>query len=173
MLKKYKSIIALLMAVAVSLGTPVSALAAEKGTEETVVINLFDLNDPNLIEVVDAEEVSRTTSRPTAHYDLDAKGKYSYSAYSNNNIMWTKYVFYTQDGFGSFLITADSTNTNYRMRVHNCANGKDYIYNITSTSVAFYNSQISGWTQSAYFYFGIDTTASGKAVSVKGSVDTY
>ena len=166
-------IVAFLMIVALSLGTPIFASATEKETEETVVINLFDLNDPNLVEVVDVQESSRTTSRPTAYYDLDAQGKYSYSAYSSNNIMWTKYIFYTQDGHGSFLITANSTNTNYRMRIYNCANGKYYIYNITSTSVAFYNSNISNWTQSSYFYFGIDTTATGKAVSVNGAVDTY
>lgn len=177
MMRKSKAMcnrmIALLMIVALSLGTPIFASAAEKGTEETVVINLFDLNDPNLVEVVDVQESSRTTSRPTAYYDLDAQGQYSYSAYSNNNTMWTKYIFYTQDGHGSFLITANSTNTNYRMKIHNCTDGKDYIYNITSTSVAFYNSQVSGWNQSSYFYFGIDTTATGKAVSVNGAVDTY
>lgn len=174
MLKKFKKSIAVLLVCALSFGMSMSVFAVGlPDTEETVTINLFDPDDPNLIAIVDVSETARTTSRPTASYDLDTRGTYSYSAYSNNNIMWSKYRFRTLDGNGSFRITAESTNTNYRMVVHNCNSNKDYYYRISSTSVNFYNSSISGWTSSPYFYFGVDTTVTGSSVSVTGIVDTY
>lgn len=175
MLKKAKKCIMLLLAMSMLLGMSTSVFAAEK-SQDTVEINLFDPNDPNLIAIVDAIE-TRTTSRPTSYYYLDTQGQYSYSAYSSNNIMWTKYIFGSSDGASTgstrFRITASSTNTNYRMVVHNCSNNKDYYYSISSTSVSFYQSNLSGWTSSPYFYFGVDTTASKSAVSVSGIVDTY
>lgn len=174
MLKRIKNSIALLLVFALSLGMSTSVFAAgSSNTEEAVTINLFDPDDPSLIAIIDADENARTTSRPNTNYDLDAKGTYSYSAYSNNNIMWSKYRFYTLDGEGTFRITANSTNTKYRMVVHNCRTNKDYYYRISSTSVNFYNSSISGWSSSPYFYFGVDTTATGASVSVNGIVDTY
>ena len=174
MVKRIKKNIALLLIFALSFGMSTSVSASgSSNPEETVTINLFDPNDPNLVAIADADETARTTSRPTTNYNLDANGTYSYSAYSSDNIMWSKYRFYTLDGEGTFRITANSTNTNYRMVVHNCRTNKDYYYAISSTSVNFYNSSISGWSSSPYFYFGVDTTSTGASVSVNGIVDTY
>lgn len=174
MLKNLKKITSLVLCAAILLGFSNPVLAAEASEQtDPIIINVFDPDDPYLDEIVDASSKARTTSRPTTVWDLDAKGQYSYSAYSSNNIMWTKYRFYTQGGDGCFFISTKATNTNYRVVVHNCSNGKDYYYNISKTSQSFYEFNISGWSKSPYFYFGIDTTKSGGSVSVSGAVDTY
>lgn len=177
MLRKWKKSIAFVLFVTLSLGmkTTVLAAAPEEVPEDTMVINLFDPDDPNLIAIEDVstEITARTTSRPTVHYNLDTMGSYAYSAYSNNNIMWTKYIFDTQDGEGGFVIHGDGTNMNYRLRVHNCDNGKGYIYRITNISWTCHNKNSDFTIYPSSFYFGIDTTASGAAVSVNGYTDTY
>ena len=95
MLKRIKNSIALLLVFALSLGMSTSVFAAGySNTEEAVTINLFDPDDPSLIAIIDADENARTTSRPNTNYDLDAKGTYSYSAYSNNNIMVKVQILY-------------------------------------------------------------------------------
>lgn len=175
MLRKWKKSIALLLAVMLSFGMKTTVLAAESedDQEDEVVINLFDPNDPSLVAIVDVTERERTTSRPTKLWNMDVDGDYTYSAYSNNNIMWSKYVFITQDYDGTFVLTANSTNTNYYMTFYNFADGKDYNYKITSTSVTFRSRNMSGWPDSGKFYFGVNTKKTGGAVSVTGAVDTY
>ena len=52
----------------------------------------------------------------------------------------------------------------------------DIYYNISQTTDSFYEFEVPGWPSTnkpAYFYFGIDTTRTGSAVSVSGGVDTY
>lgn len=89
MLRKWRKGIAFVLFMALSLGVKTTALAAapEAIPEDTVVINLFDPDDPNLVEIVDVPATVRTTSRPTQVWNLNTQGRYSYSAYSNNNIM--------------------------------------------------------------------------------------
>lgn len=172
MFKKLKKSIALLLTVVMSLGISVSALAAEPANStDTVTINLFDPDDPSLIKIEDADDTARTTSRPTTIKNLATEGRYNYSAYSNNNIMWTKYVFFDPGNLGNFIFTANSTNTNYRLVVHNSENGKDYYYAINSTNVVCKTSSYSDWNNADTFYFGIDTTVNKTAVSVNGYVD--
>ena len=172
--KKIRRGIGFFLAAVFAFGMKTTAMAAElPDGDEVQVIDLFDLNDPSLVEVTEVTETARTTSRPTATYDLDAKGAYAYSAYSNNNIMWSKYVFITQDYDGTFVLTANSTNTNYYMTFYNFADGKDYNYKITSTSVTFRSRNMSGWPDSGKFYFGVNTKKTGGAVWVTGAGDTY
>lgn len=173
-MKKYRKSIALLLTAIFVLGMGTTVMAAEPlDGDEVQVIHLFDPDDPSLVEITDATEIARTTSRPTITYDLDAKGAYSYSAYSNNNIMWTKYIFITQDNAGAFMVTANSNSTNYYMTFHNFTDGKDYDYKIISTSTVFYGSRLTNWPSSGRFYFGVNTKRTGGAVSVTGAVDTY
>ena len=171
MIKKSKRSIALLLLITLSMGISTTALAAEqKNDDKPVIIKLFDPNDPNLIEIVDVEDVARTTTRPTRSWNMDVDGLYTYSAYSNNNIMWTKYVFFDPGNLGYFYVTAKSTNTNYRMIVHDGDHNRDYIYRITGTNIRMETEAIPGWTNTDTFYFGIDTTQTKGAVSVNGTV---
>lgn len=94
-----------------TMGTSTAVFAAEE--EEAIVIELFDVNSPYLIEVVEVQEKERTTSPPTEVWNIGTQGSYSYSAYSNNNTMWTKYIFFDPSNLGEFKVTAKSNNTNY------------------------------------------------------------
>lgn len=173
MLRKWRKGIAFVLFMALSLGVKTTALAAapEAIPEDTVVINLFDPDDPNLVEIVDAPATVRTTSRPTQVWNLNTQGRYSYSAYSNNNIMWSKYIFFSGSNLGWFEIKANSTNTNYRLLVYDAESNKEYKYNILSTNVLCLTRNLPGWGNPDSFYFGIDTTITKSAVSVNGYVD--
>lgn len=84
--------------------------------------------------------------------------------------MWSKYIFFSGSNLGWFQITANSTNTNYRLIVHDAENNKDYHYNIFSTNVLCRTRDLSGWGNPDSFYFGVDTTITKSAVSVNGVV---
>ncbi len=172
MLRKWRKGAAFVLFMALSFGmkTTVLAAAPELIPENKVVINLFDPDDPNLIEIVDVSETARTTSRPSKVWHLEVDGNYSYSAYSNNNIMWTKYVFFDAGNIGLFKITANASNINYRLVVHNGADKKDYYYAIHYKNVVCNTWNFDGWGNPDTFYFGIDTTVSKSAVSVNGVV---
>lgn len=179
-MKYMKRFIAFVLVVALSAVGSFAAFAADgsdmwEETENVTVINVFDPSDPHLVAIVDpgTEYSARTTSRPTAHYDLESEGQYEYSAYSNNNIMWSKYIFDTNNGKLRVYGNANVTKA-YRVVFHNSDNGKDYYYSPTSTSgFDRYDYQIANGFSPSSFYFGIDTTVSKSAVSVNGFVDTY
>lgn len=172
MLRKWKKSIAFVLFVTLSLGmkTTVLAAAPEEVPEDEVVINLFDPNDPNLVAIVDVNETERTTSRPTQVWNMDVDGNYSYSAYSNNNTMWSKYRFFDPGNLGLFEITANSNNINYQLIVHNGDDGKDYYYEIHYKKVTCNTWNFDGWGNPDWIYFGIDTTKTKTAVSVNGVV---
>ncbi|MDO5417276.1 MAG: hypothetical protein Q4F29_08755 [Lachnospiraceae bacterium] len=178
MRKKFKKIATLLLAVSMCVCGSLSAFAADSTDKDAVtIINVFDPSDPHLEAIVDPfnQAVTRTTSRPTSHYNLD-DAQYTYSAYSNNNVMWSKYIFDTLDGQGKFRVYGQtiSASKNYRVVFHNCDNGKDYYYSPTDSSgFDCYDFTISSTFRPSSFYFGIDTTVSKSAVSVNGFVDTY
>lgn len=151
-----------------------AAEGTEPVTEETksekVVIKLFDPNDPNLISITDPTETSRTTSRPTSHLDLRTNSPYHYSAYSDKNIMWTKYIF---DNTGNhYRIQGTATNSNFKIVVHNGDDGKDYTYN-GATSFDMYSEGLAGVSAPSEFYFGFDTKSTGGSVSVNGEANSY
>ena len=149
---------------------PATTPSAETTKNETVVIKLFDPNDPNLISITDASDTSKTTSRPTAHLDLRDNSPYHYSAYSNKNTMWTKYIF---DNSGNhYRIQGTATNSNYNIIVHNGNNGKDYTYK-GATSFDMYSEGLAGVSAPSEFYFGFDTKSSGGSVSVDGEANSY
>lgn len=134
--------------------------------------------DPHLVEVTDSGEgnandiVLYTTSRPTRHYNLENSGQYRYSAYSNRNIMWTKYIFDTNNG--SFRVYGRFNKKPFNIIFHNCSNNRDYKYAITSDSeFDYYQFEVMDGTAPRSFYFGIDTKSTRSAVSVNGFVDTY
>lgn len=151
-----------------AMGTSTAVFAAEE--EEVIVIDLFDVNSPYLIEVTELQEKERTTSRPTKVWNIGVQGSYSYSAYSNNNTMWTKYIFFDPGNIGEFKVTAKSTNTNYRMIFCNPLNNREYTYSIPSTNVMWKTQTFDGWNNADEFYFGVDTSVTGGAVSVEGVV---
>ncbi len=177
---KMKKIMVLMFAAALSTVGSFYAFASNEAAvkeveEEVTVINVFDPDDPHLVAIVDPgkEASARTTSRPTEHYNLESQGQYQYSAYSNNNVMWSKYIFDTHNGKLRVYGTANATNA-YRVVFHNSDDGKDYYYSPTSTSgFDRYDYQIASGFSPSSFYFGIDTTVSKSAVSVNGFVDTY
>lgn len=177
MLKNVKRIIAVLLFVTLSFGWPVSVEAASLEDEgEVDTIKLFDLDDPHLIEVVDSADTARTTSRPTSIYYLDTQGQYSFSAYSNNNIMWSKYIFrFKYENGYRFEIAGKCTNTNFKLVVCDNISHKDYYYKIKNTSfiVTCEDKGWEDWPRPRSFYFGIDTKSTGSAVSVDGIIDTY
>lgn len=147
-------------------------------SENVIVINVFDPNDPNLIAIVDSNEepVTRGTSAPTKHYDLDSKGQYNYSLTSSGSYVWTSYIFDTLDGDGSLRVkgTPTTSTKSYKVKFYNCDNGKSYIYSPTSTSgFDCYEFNISNAFKPSSFYFGIASSSSGTKVTVKGFVDTY
>ena len=172
MLRKWKKSIALLLAVMLSFGMKTTVLAAESedDQEDEVVINLFDPNDPSLVAIVDVTERERTTSRPTKLWNMDVDGDYTYSAYSNNNIMWSKYRFFDPGNLGCFKITANSNSINYQLIVYNCDDKRDYVYEIHSKNVTCNTWNFDGWGTPDWIYFGIDTTKTKSAVSVNGVV---
>lgn len=179
-MRNMKGLMALVLAMALSMVGSFAALASEEFNamteeENVTVINVFDPNDPHLIAIVDpgTEASTRTTSRPTSHYNLESQGQYQYSAYSNNNVMWSRYIFDTHNGKLRVYGTANATRA-YRVVFHNSDNGRDYYYSPTSTSgFDRYDYQIASGFSPSSFYFGIDTTVSKSAVSVNGFVDTY
>lgn len=179
-MKNMKRFIVFALTAALSIAGSFAAFAAEgtsvkQGTDNVTVINVFDPSDPHLVAIVDPAEDSfaRTTSRPTSHYDLESEGQYKYSAYSNNNVMWSKYIFDTN--FGSFRVYGTTNGTKaYRVVFHNCDNGKDYYYAPElSSEFDAYEYNVGGGIKPSSFYFGIDTTVSKSAVSVNGFVETY
>ena len=105
-------------------------VVSEMSNAKVCVIKVFDLNDPHLVEVTDSGEgnandiVLYTTSRPTRHYNLENSGQYRYSAYSNRNIMWTKYIFDTNNG--SFRVYGRFNKKPFNIIFHNCSNNRDY-----------------------------------------------
>lgn len=165
---KLKKVIALLLCTIMTMGTSTAVFAAEE--EEAIVIDLFDVNSPYLIEVVEVQEKERTTSPPTEVWNIGTQGSYSYSAYSNNNTMWTKYIFFDPSNLGEFKVTAKSNNTNYRMLFINTFNNRRYTYSIPSTNVMWKTQTFDQWNNADEFYFGVDTSATGGAVSVEGVV---
>mgnify|MGYP003298462838 CR=1 FL=1 len=165
---KLKKVIALLLCTVMTMGISTTVFAAEE--EEAVVIDLFDVNSPYLIEVVEMQQKERTTSRPTKVWNMEMQGAYSYSAYSNNNIMWTKYIFFDPGNIGEFRVTATSTNTNYRMRFYDELNNREFVYSVPSTNVVWKTETFNGWNNADEFYFGVDTLVTGGAVSVEGVV---
>ena len=56
--------------------------------------------------------------------------------------MWTKYVFFDAGNIGLFKITANASNINYRLVVHNGADKKDYYYAIHYKNVVCNTWQI-------------------------------
>ena len=171
MIKKMKKIMMIALSLTMMLGFSMTTLAAEPVEEDQhVVIELFDLNSPYLIEVTDGANISRTTTPPTSYWNMATQGSYSYSAYSNNNTMWSKYIFFDPGNIGAFTITAKSTNTNYQMKFINTAINKTYTYDIPSTNVTWRTTSFSGWGNSDEFYFGVVTSKTGGAVSVNGVV---
>lgn len=153
-------------------------VVSEMSNAKVGVIKVFDLNDPHLVEVTDSGEgnandiVLYTTSRPTRHYNLENSGQYRYSAYSNRNIMWTKYIFDTNNG--SFRVYGRFNKKPFNIIFHNCSNNRDYKYAITSDSeFDYYQFEVMNGTAPRSFYFGIDTKSTRSAVSVNGFVDTY
>lgn len=179
-MKNFKKVVVMFLVIALSAMISLATFAADEinaqvNTDNVTVINIFDPNDPHLVAIVDlsTEASTRTTSRPTSHYDLASQGQYQYSAYSNNNVMWSKYVFDTSNGKLRVYGTANSTK-DYRVIFHNSDNGKDYYYSPTSTTgFDRYDYQIAKDFSPSSFYFGIDTTISKSAVSIDGFVDTY
>lgn len=149
------------------------ALLASAETEvpvERVLIKLFDPNDPSLISITDSENLSRTTNRPTTHLDLRNNSPYLYSAYSNKNIMWSKYVF---DNSGNrFRIQGSATNSGYKIIVYNYDNGQEYTYR-GATSFDMYSEDLHGVSSPSAFYFGFDTKSTGGSVSVDGEANSY
>mgnify|MGYP003292371932 CR=1 FL=1 len=171
MLKKLKKMVAFMLCLTMAFGISTTAMAAEIVTEdEPIVIELFDEDSPYLIEIVETSGKERTTSAPTSVWNMATQGSYSYSAYSSNNIMWSKYIFFDPGNIGEFIITAKSTNTNYRMRFYDVLNGREFIYSVPSTNVTWKTASFSGWNNADEFYFGVDTKASGGSVSVNGVV---
>lgn len=152
-----------------ALAAPATTPSAETTKNETVVIKLFDPNDPHLISITDASDTSKTTSRPTAHLDLRYNSPYYYSAYSNKNIMWTKYIF--DNSGNNFKIEGTATNPNYIIIVHNGDDGNDYTYD-GATSFELISEKESVGAPSE-FYFGFDTKTNGGSVSVDGQANSY
>ena len=85
----------------------------------------------------DGNEISRTTSRPTSVWNMATQGSYSYSAYSNNNTMWSKYIFFAPSNIGYFSITARSTNTNYQIIFYDALYNRTFTYSVPSTNVTW------------------------------------
>lgn len=171
MLKNMKKIMMIAISLTMILGFSMTTLAAETlEDEQHVVIELFDFDSPYLIKVADGNEISRTTSRPTSVWNMATQGSYSYSAYSNNNTMWSKYIFFDPGNIGYFSITAKSTNTNYQMIFYDALYNRTFTYSVPSTNVTWRTKSFSSWKNADEFYFGVDTSRTGGSVSVNGVV---